>query len=76
MQAILLYGTETWVLTAPMLVTLKVVHVGLTRGIARIQPQRLVYGVWVHLHLADVLHKVGLQMGETYIDIWKERVAY
>ena len=37
MQAIIIHGSGTWVLTAPMLVVLEVVHVGFLRGISRMK---------------------------------------
>ena len=46
-QAVLLYGSETWVLTAPMFTALEGAHVGFDRVITRIIPRILGVGVWV-----------------------------
>lgn len=66
-QAILLYGYETWVLTVAMTVALEGVHMGFAIGLARMWPQRGSNKRRRYPHPLDVLRAAGLQTIHTYI---------
>ena len=55
LQASLLYGYETWVLTKPMFKYLEGLCIVFRRGIVQMSHRRETEGVWVYLHLEDVL---------------------
>ena len=65
-QSVLLYGSDTWVLTVPMFKDLERAHIGFARGIAWVNPRREVEGRWVYPHLAETLRAVGLKSIGTY----------
>jgi hypothetical protein len=66
-QAVLLYGCETWTLTNPMIKTLESFHHRVARRIARMTPTRQPDGSWHYPPLADALTEAGLLPIRTYI---------
>jgi len=71
-QAVLLYGAETWVLTQPLRRLLCSFHHRCARYLARMEHTQLEDGTWTSPPSATVCAAVGLQSIETYI---KRRVA-
>ena len=66
-QSVLLYGSETWVLTDPMLEVLRTFHHRSARYISRMFIRKGANEQWVCPPSKDVLEKAGLLPIETYI---------
>jgi len=66
-QAKLLYGSETWVLSKRQLDRLKHFHARCARYIARRPIRRLPDGTWEHPPTNEVLESCGLSPIDTYI---------
>ncbi len=67
-QAVLLYGSETWNLTNLALARLEGFHICAAYKMARKhRPKRGANGVWVHPKMADVLEECGMATIATYI---------
>jgi Reverse transcriptase (RNA-dependent DNA polymerase) len=66
-QAVLLYGCETWTLTTPMVKVLKSFHHKVARRITGRMPTLLPSGEWHYPPLADALLEAGLYPLHTYI---------
>ena len=74
-QAILLYGLETWVLSSEMEKKVEGAHAGFLRGITGKRAWRIGYGTW-EMPVADVVQKAnGKQSEMTYIGRQKATVA-
>jgi hypothetical protein len=67
LQAILLYGCESWVIPKRTLQRLDAFHHRCARHIAHRHIRRHPDGTWAHPHNADVLRICGLQPISTYI---------
>ena len=74
-QAILLYGCETWTLTNPMIKVLEGFHHKVARRIAGMMPTRLPSGDWYYPPLADALEASGLFPLRTYVQRRQETIA-
>jgi hypothetical protein len=66
-QAVLLYGCETWTLTTPMVKVLESFHHKVARRITGKMPTLLLSGEWHYPPLADALLEAGLYPLRTYI---------
>ena len=66
-QSVMLYGSETWVLTPHMLRVLGGFHYRVSRRMTGRQPQKGRDGSWVYPLLEDAMVEVGLQEVETYV---------
>ena len=66
-QEVLLFGSETWVLTAAMLQNLKGVHVGFLRQVTRMKAQRLGEETWRKAGAGRVLQATGTKPIREYI---------
>ena len=66
-QKVLLFGSETWVLTPWLDKYLKVFHRWLARRMAVIDPKRQWYRMWVYPPLGSLLEMVGLEEIWVYI---------
>ena len=69
-QVVLLFGAETWVLSAPMAKKLEGVHVGFLRQVTRLKD-----GSWQKVALDKVLREGGTQPLQTYIGRRQATVA-
>lgn len=74
-QAVLLYGSETWVVTNPMLTALNSFHHRIARRISNGMPQRQGDGSWHYPPLNECLDKAGLHPVSTYIRRRQNTVA-
>ena len=67
-QAVLLFGSETWALGPALLARLEGFHIRAAYRMAlRHRPQRDPVGVWTYPDSASVLNECGLQTVEVYI---------
>ncbi len=75
-QAILLYGRETWNLTASALARLEGFHIRTAYKMAREhQPRQGANHVWTFPRLADVLEECGMLMIAEYIRKQRDTIA-
>ena len=74
-QVVLLFGAETWFLTAEMSQNMEGLHVGLLRQVMGKKENRERYGTWISEAAAKVLKESGTQILGEYIDKWKASVA-
>ena len=65
-QSVLLYGSETWVWTDSMRLTLQGFHHKVARRLSGLMP-RLVNGEWFYPPIAEALQTAGLEPLEVYI---------
>ena len=61
-QAVLLFGAETWLLLAPMSQRLERVSVGFLRQVTNMKAKRLRDGSWRKVVADKVLQRVGTQL--------------
>lgn len=73
-MSVLLYGAETWVLTAPMLQALKGFHNRVTRRISRCHP-KLQNGEWDVVPIEVAFEIAGMHPLEIYLDRRREYMA-
>ena len=66
-QAVLLFGAETWVLTERMFRLLEVMHVSFLRQSTRKQATRRRYGSWRQALAEAVLREAGTHTLRTYV---------
>ena len=66
-QLVLLYGSETWVLTPRMKRVLGRFHHRVDRWLTGRQPRKGRDGVWVDPPTEDAMAEVGLQELDTYV---------
>ena len=73
-QAVLLYGSETWVLTQPIKQILNTFHHRCARFITGrfIHPDK--DGIWVYPNSQEVLKQAGLTTIEEYIKKWRNTI--
>ena len=75
-QAILLYGSETWVISRTALARLKVFHIQAAYWMAKkYKPKRGPGNVWVYPRSKDVLKECGMKTMEEYIAIQQQTIA-
>jgi hypothetical protein len=75
-QAILLYGSETWNLTASTLVRLEGFHIHVAYEMAQEhQPRQGANHAWIYPRSADVLEECGMQTIAEYICKQRDTIA-
>jgi hypothetical protein len=74
-QAVLLFGSETWKLSPLSLKSLEGFHIRAACRMAGMQPARNPDGTWTYPNSKEVLKAVGLKMIGKYIDVRKETIA-
>jgi hypothetical protein len=75
-QAILLYGSETWVLTRTALARLEGFHIRAAYRMAKEhKPKRGPGNVWIYPKSEDVLRECGLKTMEEYVQIRRQTIA-
>ena len=75
LQAVLLYGSETWSLALLSVKRLEGFHIRATWRMSGMKPERKADGSWSYPHLADVLKAAGLQTITHYMDVCWQTVA-
>ena len=74
-QAVLLYGSETWNLTPQLLVTLEGFHVHTVRRISGMMPKKGHDEVWQYLSTKTALRAAGLRNIVHYINVRQKTVT-
>ena len=74
-QSVLLFGSETWVVTPQMLQALSAFHNRVARRIANKLPQRQRDGSWTYPPLSEALKDAGLYSLQTYISRRQNTIA-
>ena len=74
-QAVLLFGAETWVLLAPMTQRLEGFHVRLLRQMTKLKAKNLKEGLWRKVAAEKVLQGAGTQLIQNYLERRKATVA-
>ncbi len=75
-QAILLYGSETWVISRTALARLEGFHIRAAYRMAKTnKPKRGPGNVWEYPRLVDVLKECGMKTMEEYIRICRQTIA-
>jgi hypothetical protein len=75
-QAILLYGSETWVLSRTALVRLEGFHIRAAYRMVKMhKPKQGPGRTWIYPRLVDVLQECGLKTMEEYIGIRRQTIA-
>ena len=74
-QAILIFGSETWVVTLHMGRILGSFHHMVARRLLGVQPRIRTYGIWEYPPLEGALQATGLETMETYISRHQNTVA-
>jgi hypothetical protein len=75
-QAILLYGSETWVISRTALARLKGFHIRAAYRMAKTnKPKHGPGNVWEYPRLVDVLKECGMKTMEEYIRICRQTIA-
>ena len=74
-QAVLLYGSETWVLTPRMQMALGGFHHMVARRLTRQKPRKVQDGGWIYPPLEDVMSEAGLKEVDTYVSQHQNTVA-
>ena len=75
MQAVLLFGSETWKLSPLSLKSLEGFHIRAARRMAGMRPTKNPDGTWTYPSSKDVLKVVGLKTIGEYIDVRRETIA-
>ncbi len=75
MQAVLLFGSETWKLSPSSLKILEGFHLRAARRMAGMQPTQNSDGRWAYPSSKDVLKAVGLKTIDQYIGVCRESIA-
>ena len=74
-QAVLLFGSETWNLSPLSLKSLEGFHIRAARRMAGMQPKRNPDGTWKYPNSGEVLKAVGLRTIDHYIGVRRETIA-
>ena len=74
-QAVLLFGSETWVLTSRLEKSLNCFHFQAMRHMSGMGPKRQQDGVWVFTPIGEALVTVGLEDIGVYITLFHNTVA-
>jgi hypothetical protein len=75
-QAILLYGSKTWVLSRMALARLEGFHIRAAYRMAKMhKPKQGPGRTWIYPRLVDVLQECGLKTMEEYIGIRRQTIA-
>jgi hypothetical protein len=74
-QAVLLFGSETWKLSPLSLKSLEGFHIRAARRMAGMQPARNPDGTWAYPNSKEVLKMVGLKTIDHYIGVRIETIT-
>jgi hypothetical protein len=75
-QAVLLYGSETWVLSTAALASLKGFHIRAAYRMAvKHKPRRGPGKEWIYLRSKDVLEECGMSTLEEYVRVHRQTIA-
>ncbi len=74
-QAVLLFGSETWKLSPLSLKSLEGIQIRAARRMAGMKPARNPDGTWTYPNSKEVLKAVGLKTIGEYINVRKETIA-
>ncbi len=74
-QAVLLYGSETWSLSPSSMKRLEGFHICAAWQMSGKQPERNKDGSWAYPRLEDVLKAVGLKSIAHYMDVQCQTIA-
>jgi hypothetical protein len=74
-QAILLFGSETWSLSPTSVKRLEGFHIRAAWRMSGMRPERKANGSWSYPHSKDVLEATGLQTIAHYMDVCRQTVA-
>ena len=74
-QAVLLYGSETWSLLPSTLKGLEGFHIRKGRQMSGLRPEKKPNGSWTYPCSEDVLQAAGLEMISHYMDVRWQTVA-
>jgi hypothetical protein len=74
-QAVLLFGSETWKLSPASLKSLEGFHIRAARRMAGMQPTRNPDGTWKYPSSKDVLKAVGLETIDHYIRVQRKTIT-
>jgi hypothetical protein len=75
-QAVLLYGSETWNLTKAALARLEGFHIRAAYKMARVhRPKKGAHGLWQYPKSADVLEECGMRSIAEYIRVRRQTIA-
>ena len=75
LQAVPLFGSETWKLSPPSLKSLEGFHIWAARCMVGKMPTRNLDGTWMYPSSKDVLKAVGLRTIDHYIGVCQETIA-
>jgi hypothetical protein len=75
MQAVLLFGSETWKLSPLSLKSLERFHLRAACRMAGMQPTQNPDGMWMYPSSKDVLKMVGLKTIDHYIGVRRDPIA-
>ncbi len=75
MQAILLFGSETWSLSPTSMKRLEGFHIHAAWRMSGLRPERKANGSWSYPRSKDVLEAAGLQTIAHYMDVRRQTVA-
>ena len=73
-QAVFLFGEETWVLLAPMAQRLEGFHVGFLRQVKKLKAKRQRDGSWRKVASDKAIQGEGTKLLQTYLDRRKAAV--
>ena len=73
-QAVLLYGSETWNLSPAMLRTLESFHLRAARRMTGLMPSKAADGSWSYPDAERVLRKAGLHTINEYIEVRRNTI--
>ncbi len=74
-QAVLLYGSETWSLPPSSIKRLEGFHIWATWRMSGLRPGKKPDSTWLYPRLVDVLKKASLETIAHYMDIRQQTVA-
>jgi hypothetical protein len=74
-QAVLLYGSETWSLSPTSVKQLEGFHIHATWQMSGMRPEKKPNGSWLYPRSKDVLEAAGLQTIAHYMDVRRQTVA-
>ena len=73
-QAVLLFGSETWNITASMLSSLEGFHVRAARRMTGMMPEQKPSGVWIYPASGEVLEAAGLFTIDNYVKVRRNTI--
>ena len=73
-QAVLLFGSETWNITASMLSSLEGFHVRAARRMTGMMPEQNPSGDWMYPASGEVLEAAGLFTIDNYVKVCRNTI--